>query len=311
MSLVSVDVSHKQLSKLRNGHPVRIKKGCGFNLIVHPERYSLITHSFSRGKAIEVALSPDEIMANKEYAMSPESHQNMTETEGGEIVGRGIFHKIGNFFKGAVNTARRGIKMASPFIKDKLGGIAKEAVGKIAEEYGVPSEVAGLIKQGAEMGVGHIVDTAGKGISNAGGPRSVFNNNSLVGQLKSDALMNNLNEHLGRNYGYLGRAGIANVMAHTARAKDTGMMLGDRKKLNGLVGLPEGRGLSAGMTSGLGLYASNVRGRGIVGRGGGFVTHQTSLPPALQSQPFGSNFQFQHFLPPQFQKFSSGGVTLG
>lgn len=307
MSLVKIDVSHKQLSKLRNGHPVRVKQGRGFNLLVHPERYDIITHTFSRGKALEIALSPEEIVANKEFAMSPESHQHIEEDENGEIIGRSIFHKIGNFVRGAVNAGRRAIKIGAPLIKDKLGGLAKEAVGRIAEQYGVSPDVAGLIKQGAEMGIGHLVDSAGKGISNAGGPRSRFVSNSLDGQLKNDAMMNVLNSHLGTNYGYLGKAGIANVMAHKERARDTGIMIGDRHHLNGLTGLPEGRGMGLGA----GLYASNVRGRGIVGRGGSFVSHQTSLPPALQSQPFGANFQFQHTLPPQFQKFSSGGNMVG
>jgi len=307
MSLVQIDVSHKQLSKLRNGHPVRVKKGRGFNLIVHPERYDIITHTFSRGKALEIALSPEEIVANKEFAMSPESHQHMEEGENGEIMGRSIFHKIGKFVRGAVDAGRRVIKIGAPLIKDKLGGIAKEAIGKIAEQYGVHPDIAGLIKQGAELGVGHLVDSAGKGISNAGGPRSRFISNSLDGQLKSDAMMNELNKTLGTNYGYLGRAGIANVMAHTARAKDTGIMIGDRHNLNGLTGLPSGKGMGLGT----GLYASNVRGRGIVGRGGSFVAHQTSLPPPLQSQPFGANFQFQHTLPPQYQKFSNGGSMVG
>jgi hypothetical protein len=132
--------------------------------------------------------------------------------------------------------------------------------------------------------------------------------------------MDMLNSNLGTNYGYLAKAGLGNVMAHTQRAKDIGMMINDRGNLNGLTGLPSGKGLGAGLiagsdgrglTAGRGLYASNMRGRGLVGRGGGFVSHQTILPPALQSQPFGANFQLQHTLPPQFQKFNKGGVTIG
>jgi hypothetical protein len=44
-----------------------------------------------------------------------------------------------------------------------------------------------------------------------------------------------------------------------------------------------------------------------IGVGSNFVSHQTHLPPALISQPFSANFQFQHFLPPAYQKFSKGG----
>ena len=305
MSLVSIDVSHKQLSKLRNGHPVRIKKGKGFNLIVHPERYDIITHTFGKNKALEIALSPEEIVANKQYALSPESHQQVKEEMDGQIFGRSIFHKIGKFFKGAVDAGRRAIKIGAPIIKDKLGKLAKETAGKIAEQYGVHPELIGLAQQGAEMGVHHLVDRAGMGISNIGGPRSLLHHNSLEGQLKSDALMNNMNQQLGTNYNYLGRAGLANIMAHTQRARDSGIMIDSMKHMDGLTGLPQGKGLGAG------LFASQRRGRGLVGRGGSFVSHQTSLPPALQSQPFGANFQFQHFLPPQYKKFNSGGSTIG
>jgi hypothetical protein len=40
---------------------------------------------------------------------------------------------------------------------------------------------------------------------------------------------------------------------------------------------------------------------GNVGLNGGSIMMQN---PALQSQPYGANFQFQHTLPPQYQKFS-------
>jgi hypothetical protein len=33
-------------------------------------------------------------------------------------------------------------------------------------------------------------------------------------------------------------------------------------------------------------------------------------PPALVSQPFSANFQMQHFLPPQYQQFNSGGSNI-
>jgi hypothetical protein len=45
--------------------------------------------------------------------------------------------------------------------------------------------------------------------------------------------------------------------------------------------------------------------KGSVGRNGGMLS--TYTPPALVSQPFSANFQFQHFLPPQYQHFNTGG----
>ena len=67
MEKVEVGVSPKQLSKIRNGHIVRVKKpmeGKGVCLVVDPSKYQLITRAFSRGKGVEVSLSPEEIMEN-------------------------------------------------------------------------------------------------------------------------------------------------------------------------------------------------------------------------------------------------------
>ena len=63
--VLRIDASPAQLSKLRNGHAVRIKKGTGFNLIVHPETYHLASRAFAKNKGVEVALSPAEIEANR------------------------------------------------------------------------------------------------------------------------------------------------------------------------------------------------------------------------------------------------------
>jgi hypothetical protein len=43
-----------------------------------------------------------------------------------------------------------------------------------------------------------------------------------------------------------------------------------------------------------------VRGRGSL------LEHKSHLPPALQSQPYGANFNMQNMLPPQYQKYNDG-----
>jgi len=48
-----------------------------------------------------------------------------------------------------------------------------------------------------------------------------------------------------------------------------------------------------------------IRGRGSL------LTQDNILPPALQSQPYGANFQFQFMLPPEYQKYSSGTDVEG
>lgn len=84
MRVVPIMASDKQVSRLRNGHRVRIKKaveGTGFNLLVDPSKFDSISRSFAKGSAYEIELSPDELMANKTAASS------------GEIEGQGIFKK--------------------------------------------------------------------------------------------------------------------------------------------------------------------------------------------------------------------------
>lgn len=55
-NIVEIGVSPKQISKLRNGHKVRVKKavsGNGICMIVNPSKYDIITRAFSRGKVLK------------------------------------------------------------------------------------------------------------------------------------------------------------------------------------------------------------------------------------------------------------------
>lgn len=102
MNKLSIDVSPKQLSRLRNGHRVRVKQGTGVNLLVDPSKFNSATRSFSRGSAYQMQLSPEELMANKEAVMN------------GEIEGEGIFKggriNIGKAFKSFGKKVDKGFK---------------------------------------------------------------------------------------------------------------------------------------------------------------------------------------------------------
>ena len=57
------------LSRMRNGHAVRIHahvSGEGLSIDVNPETYDTWTHAFRKGKAIQYAMSPDEIAGRSE-----------------------------------------------------------------------------------------------------------------------------------------------------------------------------------------------------------------------------------------------------
>jgi len=74
MSLVHIQASPKQLSKLRNGRKVRIRapkpsEGEGFNLYVHPDRYSVINQTFNKGLGMEIQLTPEEILGNRQISI--------------------------------------------------------------------------------------------------------------------------------------------------------------------------------------------------------------------------------------------------
>jgi len=67
MKPISIQASAKQLSRLRNGHSVLLKKpmsGEGVSIVVDPGRYDILTRTFDSGRGARVRLSPDEIAAN-------------------------------------------------------------------------------------------------------------------------------------------------------------------------------------------------------------------------------------------------------
>lgn len=64
-----------QLKKLLAGKEVRLVKGRGFQLIVHPGNFDIASNSFNRGMPSVLKLTPEEIEMNISTAPSPEEHQ--------------------------------------------------------------------------------------------------------------------------------------------------------------------------------------------------------------------------------------------
>ena len=211
MHALQIDASPSQIRRLHKGHRVRVKKGTGFELLVHPQTYSIVTRSFNKGKGSEIQLSPEEIEMNKgiSKAISPEAHNPPLQP---------------------------GVTMAGKGLRD------------------IASHVQ---------------------------------------------LADKLNEHLGTNYGYLSRAGLDNAIAGTKSAALAKMGIDARFSSAPYASIPLGTP---------GPHSRMVGGqleKGTIGRNGGMLS--TYTPPALVSQPFSANFQFQHFLPPQYQHFNTGG----
>ena len=140
--------------------------------------------------------------------------------------------------------------------------------------------------------------------TNAGGPRNAHAAANLAGQVAENYALKRLNQETGTNYGNLSTAAIANAAAHKARAQMNNSTIGKQlsqfpnSTINDNAFAPPSRQMN-----GFGLHKKS---RGEIGIHSSFVTSQSHLPPALLSQPFSANFQFQHTLPPAYQKFSKG-----
>ena len=168
MHTLPIDVNRRQLNKLMKGHRVRIKKGTGFNLIVHPERYSILSRAFAKNKGSEVQLTPEEIQANQ-YDDDDDDY----ETEA---------RRMGNIGQGI-----RGC--------GAIGDMLKQTAA---------NATANLINAGSDRAANEMT-TQGTGFRRSRG-------GSLKDTVAQVQLANELNNHLGTNYGYLSRAGLDNAI---------------------------------------------------------------------------------------------------
>ena len=105
MHVITIAGSDHQKSRLKNGHKVRVKHGEGFNVVVNPTTYRLVSRSFNKNKGTTMQLSPEEIEMNR--APSPEVHSTimghndhliLPNPMGALVKGSGI----GNWFKNKV-----------------------------------------------------------------------------------------------------------------------------------------------------------------------------------------------------------------
>jgi len=304
--ILTIDASPKQLSKLRNGHAVRIKKGTGFNLLVHPETYRLVSRAFSRNKGMEIALSPEEIEINR--SLSPEQHMELKKANP-EITGQGIF---GSKFDRMLQKA--GVKKLAYKFGDEIKPLAKAGIlaGLTSGATALGASNPALIPY-LPMGVAGITNVAYDYLDNPdkyhgkSGVRQARKARTLAGQVAQSNINKALNDELGTNYDYLSRAGLEQAAAAQASA-----MLNKDSVASRFVQPPAdydpfyGSGLGVGLGVGVGRY--RTMDRSIMGRGN--MQGYSMGNPALVSQPLGANFQFQHFLPPAYQKFNGAGLYI-
>lgn len=329
MNKLGISISPKQMSRLRNGHRVRVKKGEGCSVIVDPETYTLATRTFGKNKGLEIQLSPEMLEANR--AAAP------------EMEGKGIF---GKKFDKALKKA--GIKKLVYKAGDALKPMVKEGIEMGMAALGPEMAIAGapakemlfnFLDKPSDFGVGgkrkakkELTDIYGRmagdyATSQLGfDPRMYMGSNpystdrgSMMSGLRDTArqgLMDYLSSLDGSNAGYMGRAGYGSAAAN-ARG-DFYSDIGFDRSGAPLMGTPY-ESSPYGM-SGFGIakdarrmaHSIGRKTRGIVGMGAGMVgTGSDYLPQALIPQPFGANFQMQNMLPPQYHKFASGTDVEG
>jgi hypothetical protein len=287
---IKVSVSPKQMSRLRMGHPVRVKppmEGSGIVVVVDPRKYEVASRSFLRNKGMQLQLSPEEIAINKQ--MEP------------EMQGQGIFGKtfdravakvIGKKNRKVVYDAARELL---PLAQSGLvGGLtsAGTALAVVQPELApfIPAAVAGLSTLGSDY------------LSNPSAYQTKDKKKlgrTMAGKYARNVAIQSLNKELGTNMDNLTTAGIADAVANKASAELTKRQVEARQEEPVMgSGLYAGSGLYTSTSSGRGLYVSSrARGQGLYQR---FVSHEN---PALRSQPYAENFAFKNTLPPQYQKY--------
>jgi len=306
MYLIDIEASPRQLSKLRNGHKVRVKKGTGCSLVVNPMMYDRISRSFGKSKAIDVQLTPEEIDANKMIEENREELSKVMDEKGlpPSMAGSGIFGKIKRGFKKAGRTLGRvgkkvvvpGLKTAYKFAKPGLKLAASEALKEGTKM--LPGLMAGAV---TALGAPELAPAAGivgkqlGSYANKEGQKQIKGmGRRPVPKVLSDA---------GIGY-YEANDKLADYERQSVRGRKEAAALRDYydepyAPISRGVGLYAGRGLYVGR----GLFADGQLDAPRVGQNGKFVQY---LPPALQSQPYSANYHFQFSLPPQYQKYEQG-----
>ena len=289
--VLKIDASPIQLRKLRNGHAVRIKKGTGFNLVVHPETYHLASRAFAKNKGVEIALSPAEIEANRNpdiYAPAVEAVASEEETpvSGGSIFGkkfdRSLKKHLGHKTVKALHDVANGAK---PFVKQAM----RQGIKSGAEALTAYAPELAPLMPFATEGLARVGDKFLEGPNHGKGLRHVHS--GLIASVP-EAMRSKLS-----------RAGLDKAMADASSAH----MLSDAVKARYHASRPASLNAGGPLNVGMGFHHRRME-HGSIGRGAGMLNNDNRpySAPALESQPLGANFQMRFFLPPQYQIHGNG-----
>jgi hypothetical protein len=264
MKVVSIDASPKQLSRLRNGHRVRIKEamaGSGFNLLVDPSKFDAASRCFSKGTAYQIQLTPDELMANKQAVAE------------GEIEGGNIFSSIK-----LPSTKSIGRTLS------KLGKSAGRELTKVGKSTGRE------LKKAGKQTVKGIVKAEAAVRKNPTSRAIVKKLVPLIAEkaVQGIAMYAGADPATAKELGKIGSEGTKSGLGEAGYGLYAGR------------GMYAGSGMCGGLLAGPPSRSPEVSSISV---GGNLLARSDSrLPPALQSQAMSANFHMNTQLPPQFQR---------
>jgi len=275
-------ISDKVKSRIRNGHAVRVQptddmEGEGLNLIVHAHRLNNISKCIRAGKGTQIALAPAEIDANK------------------SITGEGIFGKKADKFlqkHGVKKLAYAVGSAAKPFVQKAISSLGTAADSYVPGLGSLAASTANDYMDRPEAYQKMVRDEM------RGDPTAPVGNykakaiDMLADRLKNGGMG-------GDTVGHLDRASASKAMADRASA-EIAKRIGEARASPAGMGLYAGRGLGMGL--GVGLYGGAMPRRREYHSIGGRHTILGCGVPALESQPFGANYQFSTQMPPAYQR---------
>jgi hypothetical protein len=276
------DMSPKQVSRLRNGHKVRV--GCGLGkLMVHPERFDSMEKTFRKGKKMTLQLSPEEISANRMMS------------------GEGIFGPGFDKFLSKV-----GIKKQVYALGDMVKGPVKKAIKAFTDKAPAALGAAGATLATA-VGAPELAPLAIMAGKKLGEKASRYSDKHIQGYIDNpDAYQKDPSK-----FGDLKGVGLKEDLSHSVRHHKRAYLTLAQAQANAHRHMLDSSSFGgSGLYAGGGLYASARGGR----CGSSIVTAKQTMMgcghPAMASQPLATHFHQQFQLPSQFQKFHQQGAGL-
>lgn len=148
-------ISKKQVSKLLNGHPVRVKAGSHHKLHLSGEHHKKLHRAHAKGCGITITLDPYAIEHNQHLRHDVGMGGKLGKSFGKFIVKEGLEPLI----RAGVTRGIRGIqtghglysdvgKMANPLIPPSMRGMVKSNMAKLKSQYAPQTAAARAVRGG-------------------------------------------------------------------------------------------------------------------------------------------------------------------